>query len=388
MKKSIITKNVIFTITAIFIVLFAAEVFMRVLDFVKKDVIKKHKTTWRYTATEKELVKIHRDRENNAVTYNRFVKLDPLMYTVIGGEYYKPKPGSTIVTIRSSRFERMVLPLDVTTQRFIDNFVGEKYYATYGKLSLRDTGNYVNSDGQENAISILMLGDSFTEGCYVDNNDTIAAYLEKEIAENQKETVQVLNAGISGYSTKEEYYRLLALLPHIRPKIIILNYFPNDLNVDEHKVVGYWKPKEPQTYIGRWIFKNSILARTLMKEYYNIFSKTDDPWKNPEIQNGWKESLYYLSKIKDMCDKARIVFVVVAIPPKEQFNFGIKAFYQKRLGDFCAENSIIFLDLYDYFEKNDPAKLYLDWDPHFTKEGNHACAVFTFDEIKKRGLLI
>ena len=75
-----------------------------------------------------------------------------------------------------------------------------------------------NSDGLRNAdefdnehdFVILAVGDSFTFGPYVPNEDTWPAQLERllDIDLGTRSTAQVLNAGVSGYTIVDEYHYL------------------------------------------------------------------------------------------------------------------------------------------------------------------------------------
>ena len=164
--------------------------------------------------------------------------------------------------------------------------------------------------------------------------------------------------------------------------MVILHYFPNDTNVSEHKTVGYWTARDPQGKVGLWFFKHISIAKILMKSYYDLFSKPADPKKDQKLKEGWKKSFEYLNKIKELCDKKKILFVIAAIPSKEQFSFGKKEFYQNKLKVFCDKKNILFLDPYDHFEERGPSNIYLDWDPHFTKEGHRLYGDFIYSKIK------
>ncbi len=97
-----------------------------------------------------------------------------------------------------------------------------------------------NSDGLRNVeevdgshdVRILAIGDSFTFGPYVPNEDTWPAQLERllDTALYPHVTTQVLNAGVSGYTIVDEYYYLKERGLALEPDLVILAFFPNDIS--------------------------------------------------------------------------------------------------------------------------------------------------------------
>ncbi len=373
-------KNMIFTIAFILLILFSVEVVLRLAN-VAKIISKRKHTELSYTDCEKAFLDIHKRNLENVQEFNPSVRLSRDLYIVEKDKYYKPKPNSSIVVIRNERIGYMFLSLDDKVRKLLKHFKGEIYYKNFDNLSLRKTGKEKKPESLDGNISIATVGDSFTEGCYVNDEETFSAYLEK-LGTNEGLDIVVSNMGVAGYNTAEEYFRLENLLPYKKIDLLILSYFPNDINITEHKVVGYWRAKEPQSKFGEWLFKNIFLARVIMEGYFSVSSKPFNPEKNKEIEQGWKESFYFLSRIKELCDKNEITFFLSAISPKEQFNFGNKEFYQTKLQNFCNEKGILFLDPYDDFEKHNPNVLYLDWDPHFTKKGHRVYGEYLYDKIK------
>ena len=369
-------KNISFSIVIIFLIFFSIECMLRIIFFTKNKIAKKENAEWNYSDCEKELVNIHEKNRENVQKFGSFVQFSGDLYDLEKNKYYKPRPNSSIAVIRNEHIGHMSLLLDAEVSELLKDFNGEIYYKNFNELSLRKTGREKLGD-----IAILALGDSFTEGCYVNDEDTFSAYLERYGAKDGFK-INVFNAGIAGYNTPEEYFRFIDLIPDKKIDILILSYFANDINVSEHKVIGNWEPKEPQNEFGKWIFDNILVAGLIIEGYYSIFAKSLDPEKSKEVESGWQESFHYLSKIKKECDKNKVVFFLSAIPSKEHFAFNNTSFYQDKLKIFCDQEGIIFIDPYDYFKSRDIAKLYLDWDPHFTKEGHRIYGEYVYNQIK------
>ena len=97
-----------------------------------------------------------------------------------------------------------------------------------------------NSDGLRNVeevdgshdIRILAIGDSFTFGPYVPNEDTWPMQLERllDAALHPRANAQVLNAGVAGYTIVDEYHYLRERGLALEPDLVILAFFPNDIS--------------------------------------------------------------------------------------------------------------------------------------------------------------
>jgi GDSL-like lipase/acylhydrolase family protein len=75
---------------------------------------------------------------------------------------------------------------------------------------------------------ILMLGDSVTFGYGVDQTQSFPAVLEGLLNENSKTKYQVINAGIPGYSIRDEGALLPALLARYKPDLVLWTVTSND----------------------------------------------------------------------------------------------------------------------------------------------------------------
>ncbi len=75
---------------------------------------------------------------------------------------------------------------------------------------------------------IVSLGDSFTIGYEVDFEECFSSVLERELRAAGHD-VQVLNAGVSGYSNAEEYLYLERELFKYDPDVVLVSFYANDL---------------------------------------------------------------------------------------------------------------------------------------------------------------
>lgn len=86
----------------------------------------------------------------------------------------------------------------------------------------------------EGVYRILVLGDSFVQGHGVRLEDTMVRRLETSLARSpRQQRVEVLNAGVFGYSPLLEYFYLRELIEPLDPDLVIVGFFlGNDVGED------------------------------------------------------------------------------------------------------------------------------------------------------------
>ncbi len=97
----------------------------------------------------------------------------------------------------------------------------------------------VNANGQRGPLRgfekpagvsrVLLLGDSFAAGYYVEEPQSIRAVLERHLASCRPDRVEVLTAGTVGYSTDQEYLEFVGRSRHYSADVVVLLLFSNDL---------------------------------------------------------------------------------------------------------------------------------------------------------------
>jgi lysophospholipase L1-like esterase len=83
-----------------------------------------------------------------------------------------------------------------------------------------------------NAFQILAVGDSQTFGPYLANEDTWPAWSEAYLARHYHNgaPVRVFNSGIAGYTILDELAYLREKGIHLKPNLVVLGVFENDIN--------------------------------------------------------------------------------------------------------------------------------------------------------------
>ena len=377
-------KMIVFWCILVVFIIVVVECGLRIIDSSKNFMRAKVTREWQLTDTEAELMRIHNMQRKNVHNFGTSVRFSKDLYMLDEhNNYYVPLPHQSIAIVRNERVGHFALPYNAEIKSLLADFQGEVYIRNYDELSMRKT--YIDDERElpKPSVTVLNLGDSFTGGTYVNDEDTFSSYMERyTIDADDPVAINVINAGISGYNTREHYFRLMDILrDRDSIDIVVLHFFANDTGIVEHKLIGNWKPKEPQSKVGIWLFDHFLLAEILMDAYFSICAVPANPEKNNYLQEQWQTCFGFLEKMNSECQKRNIRFMIAAIPSKEQFLFGVKINYQDKLREFCGEHDIIFLDPYEYLEENGGGTLYLDWDPHFRKEGHKIYGRFMYEYL-------
>lgn len=231
---------------------------------------------------------------------------------------------------------------------------------------------------------ILMLGDSFTEGTGVKQEETFSALLEKALG------IEVVNAGVSGYSPLQEYLWLKDQGLKLNPDLVILNLNATDFS-EADKYHQIWKQNG---YTNLQLDKPSFLASIrlvqLMRERLEKLLKPRPPAVFVVSEAYWQLVRSDISRINFLTSGKNIPLLVVWQPHGQQvsatawgdgrlvhgFKVGKKypTDIPKWLDDLAQQKGFDFLDLSPAFEATDAAQLYFPYDGHWTAEGHKLVA--------------
>lgn len=127
-------------------------------------------------------------------------------------------------------------------------------------------------------LRIVSLGDSFTAGYEVNAEETFAAVLERSLRAAGK-NVEVLNAGVSGYSTAEAALYLERELFRYEPDLVLVSFYANDLvdnaraglfRLDGDELVPIADSYVPGGELGNWLNTNPLFS--FLSERSNAFA--------------------------------------------------------------------------------------------------------------------
>jgi len=115
------------------------------------------------------------------------------------------------------------------------------------------------------ASTILFLGDSFVYGVDVEAEERFTERLRSDVP-----GVRIVNAGISGYGTDQEYLLLQRSWPRFQPKIVVLMFCVDNDRVDNKSNYRYFAFKPYLANVeGRWQFRGYPIPASPQLSFYN-----------------------------------------------------------------------------------------------------------------------
>lgn len=323
-----------------------------------------------------------------------------------------------------------ILPFELK-KRTMCYFLQQEFSHTVVINSLGYRGSEFNLQKGEDIFRILTVGDSFTFGQGVKDNDTYSAKLQ-EIFKNNHKNVEVINGGYASSFSPDSYFLFLKEKGlDLEPDLVIMGFFIwNDITdltetqwemvdetglptkirsrlrtVDKEGHLTFVKPKRRYSvpilssshfFQLVYSYKQSAFDKLLA-----LFDKNPnfDPEKEamaiydpcifeddcfPKYQKEWEKTMKVIGATKDLLDQNNISFLVVLIPTKEQLSdpsLGLGV--NERLWQFLEAHNIDFLDLYDEFKKGKVSQLYYTQDSHWMTMGHQLAAEVIFDYLWK-----
>lgn len=301
-----------------------------------------------------------------------------------------------------------------------------RYTRRMNNLGLR--GRDISPKKESGTYRIVMLGDSFTGGRGVRDDETFAVLVERSLNEADAagagRTVEVVNAGVNSYSPILSYLQLARQLPPLEPDLVVLTFDMGDL-VQEARYrarASYAPDGEPLGVDGRITFEGplTIRVRRFLRRHFFftrwLVIQLEPPIGGPEagtldywisradpalLQHTlasdtvsraaqWAGVFDSILRLKRYCEQAGSGFLLTTYPwghqvSEEEWAEGRKAFLPegsvtsdrslRELEAFSTANGIEFLNAFPAFRGyRSGERLYYDLDMHWTAAGHRLMA--------------
>lgn len=310
------------------------------------------------------------------------------------------------VRVASALFHPKMMELDPRlgwrhrsgVQRMFGNEWGERFLVVHDAHGLRgrdDEGGRRRAD-----VRVLLLGDSFTEGVHVAEDEVFAARLERELP-----GIDALNAGVGGYGTVQEYLYLLSEGLAHDPDVVVLMFYDNDL---AENCLSCWPGLGPRPYAvwrdGRVrivetldgsdfakftlpvpfrleLNRHSYLFNLVSSHVYQkLAAQRMRRWAQADLKRteGCGRYPIFFDLVTRMADLLRArgkAFALVLIPTAGDVASGSSP-TQTPIVRFCAEKALTCVPLLPRFVREHArgTRLYFAIDIHWTKEGHRVAA--------------
>jgi lysophospholipase L1-like esterase len=224
---------------------------------------------------------------------------------------------------------------------------------------------------------VAVLGDSIIWGHGLTLEDTFAKQLEQLLVEREERKVEVLNFGVSGYSTQQEVelYRVKASRFH--PDLVIVGYCLNDY--EESSVEG-------QAFRRLYydVFTHSYVCENLRRVVCGFFQGLGRSLEDSERQSDLREQFELL---QSYCGDKKIV--VVIFPELLDFRHYDRLVQHERVVDALKGLDCEILDLLTPFRRFEPEALQLNPRDrtHPNALGIRVAAAATLDLLNREDLI-
>lgn len=225
------------------------------------------------------------------------------------------------------------------------------YRVTINSLGFR--GDEFPERPRPGSIRILCLGDSYTFGPYVDNEETFPANLDRLLEELLGTDVEVINGGANGFTIADEMLFLSTKAIALEPRAVILAFSQNDLTDlarprPQYEVMREHADLKSKPILGPIIelLQHTAIFNGMQRVAARL--RGGGPSAEPdeeELERLWRQ---YLSLLEDTASFARgadLELIVMAWPSAPQILEGEKSAINARLEKECERLELPFLDL-------------------------------------------
>ena len=290
---------------------------------------------------------------------------------------------------------------------------------------LRDIEHAVNKS--ENVYRIIALGDSFTFGWGINQEDAWWKILENMLNNEDKERkYEIINLGVWMYTFDQQLLRLKDKGLKYKPDLVIQGiYWPHLKTIATHQWVvdnegNLLSINDPTIYVNEdnllktkdknillhSLKKHSKLLNAIISRLQILLLRhrliSDDLLflRGDSVvthSDTWQKALESIHQTKEILAKKGINYVVFFIPRDVQVSkrewsplyldimndqLYQDEFPQKIFSNFFLKEKIPYLDLLSVFRKDYSPDLYYVTDPHWTKEGHRLAGEQIYKFIK------
>lgn len=237
--------------------------------------------------------------------------------------------------------------------------------------------NYTK-DRNEDTFRIYALGDSFTFGWLVNNQDDVyTAIIEKELNKKLNKKVEVVNAASPGFSIKESVRRYMDEGKFYHPDLILFGINSRRANV-VNAFTAITDPPLPN-FIKKTALYQATVGNILKKQAEDKNHKQLVEIFKDENSQDWKMLSELMISLKSEAEKinAKLAFILFPYINAKNPNqpYALKIF-NDRLNKFGKQNEIFIIDPYEEFlrYKNKEKLVINPLDAHPTSEMNKIMA--------------
>lgn len=228
---------------------------------------------------------------------------------------------------------------------------------------------------QREGPRILCLGDSFTFGSFVNDDQSFPSVMARRLFNPGHFTGQVINAGFAGYSIADELEYYVAKGRRLKPNLVVLSiYLGNDVRTAAQPGFRQAVAATPlldrlKLQLSRYALYNGLVyARLRLMVALGYLRRGPDvdveflgsaeraatrpakpeeaaPVSDPEVERAWSAFADTVRKVVATIQRDDVPLLIVAFPHRSQLNQPTSGAFQQRLTTLCGELGVPCLDL-------------------------------------------
>ena len=241
----------------------------------------------------------------------------------------------------------------------------------------------------DSACNIVVLGDSITFGFNVAGSETYSNVLERNLAlGNTDATIQVLNFGVGGYSSRDEVFVLDHKAMLWNPDLIIVRYSLNDPEIDPIQPLHQYFQK-PEW----WQQFNILRLIAVVKREWEIDALGYGDYLrylHAENEEKWNSVLSAFSDVQKIGSENGIPILLAIFPATRDAEWSEYPFrdLHSQISNAGKDNGFVVVDIYDTFMMHKPEELMSrPRDAHPSSLGHRLAAVAIQEAIEDNHLL-
>jgi lysophospholipase L1-like esterase len=248
---------------------------------------------------------------------------------------------------------------------------------------LRDRDRPAKAPGMKR---VLVMGDSYTWGYAVAEEEAYPQVAERLLAERGRQDIEVINAGIPDYNSRQERQLLEQLMPAYQPDAVFLAYVVNDA---ERSTAMPTPPEEVYRHSRSWFLTevaerlNSRVfkRRVLPSAKDTVGSNYLDGFEEGSVK--WRDSREAIREMRDLAAGAGDPFTVLMMPDfTQEFDdrYALRPIHDA-VASWGRELNIPVFDMLALFRGEDHKALWVPWDGHPNAEAHRRIAEFLVGKI-------
>jgi lysophospholipase L1-like esterase len=243
-------------------------------------------------------------------------------------------------------------------------------------IGLRDRDRSAKTPG---AKRVLVVGDSYTWGYAVAEEEAYPQAAERLLRERGRADIEVINGGVPDYNSRQQRQLLGRLIPIYQPDTVFLGYVVNDAEPSTAMPVP---PEETYRHARSWFLTE--LAETANRRLFRsrVFNPDKDVVSGnyldgfAEDSHKWKDSRQAIREMRDICTAIGIPFAVLILPDFTQpfdDKYALRQIHDA-VSTWGRELGVPTFDLLIPFLGQNNQSLMVPWDGHPNAEAHRRIA--------------